>query len=198
MENFRLFIGIALPREVAGPLAVRAERLKRKLPFRSWTEPADYHVTLHFLGETPASRAADAAAAVRDAAARCAPPALSLAGPGTFGPADAPRVLWCGVAEPPAQAGRLAALHAALAERLAAAGFALEARPLRPHVTLARGGGPGCGAAALAAAWQAAAVPGAAGEWAAQRCTLFRSHLGRRPSYERLAEFPLGGATPVP
>ncbi|MCC3377065.1 hypothetical protein LKX83_28690, partial [Cohnella sp. REN36] len=76
----------------------------------------------------------------------------------------------------------------------------------------------GADPAAVAAAWRAAdaaggatsaAAEGAAAEgvkpagsadsatraamaWTADAVTLFRSHLGRRPSYERIAAFPLG------
>lgn len=202
MENFRLFLGIALSNDVSRQLAAIAGRLERELGFRSWTHPDDYHVTLHFLGDTPSSRVDAIADAARTAAAERAPLALALGEPGTFGPPHAPRVLWCGARETAAaDAGALAALHAALGERLAAAcGFAPEARPLRAHVTLARQARGGAEPAAIAAAWRQAAAqalaPGAAGEalaWTAGGVTLFRSHLGRRPSYERLLELPFAG-----
>uniref|UniRef100_UPI001D140C99 RNA 2',3'-cyclic phosphodiesterase n=1 Tax=Cohnella sp. REN36 TaxID=2887347 RepID=UPI001D140C99 len=111
MDNLRLFLGIELSEEASRSLAERAARIRTALTFRSWTHPADYHATLHFLGDTPADRLDAIAEATGSAAAEAAPIALALTGPGTFGPADAPRVLWCGLAEPAAP-GALAALHA--------------------------------------------------------------------------------------
>ncbi|WP_373692398.1 RNA 2',3'-cyclic phosphodiesterase [Cohnella silvisoli] len=157
--------------------------------FRGWTHPADLHVTLHFLGDTPATRVRDIGALAAEVAAAAAPFALALTEAGTFGPPSAPRVLWCGLAEPAAPGGALAALHAALGARLAASGFATEARPFRAHVTLARGGAAGFSAAALAAA-SAAAASLAPPAWTVGGCTLFRTHLGRKPSYEPIGEYP--------
>ncbi|MBB6731167.1 RNA 2',3'-cyclic phosphodiesterase [Cohnella zeiphila] len=216
MDNFRLFLGVALSASVGERLGDLAKRLADRLPYRSWTHPADYHITLHFLGDLPPDRIPAIQAAAREAADRTAPFALALGRPGTFGPPDAPRVLWCGLTEPAAVAAggsqgcgsgdhgdaagtlpALAALYAALAKPLAASGFALEARPYRAHVTLARRGGPGGGPDAVSAAWHDAVqalapLPADALSWTAESFALFRTHFGRRPAYERLAEFPFG------
>lgn len=241
MTVYRLFIGLALPDGVSARLAARMERLAGRLPFARWTHPADLHVTLLFLGETPVERLEEVRRMVRETAAGAAPITLELREPGTFGPPAAPRVLWCGVAERSGTApagsalsvgeadrqakGALSALHAALCARAEAAGFPRDPRPFRPHVTLARGGNAVCRPAAVAAAWREAlaaeggaspdgvpAGPAAASRepagnyasgslaasplgrlvWTADRLTLFRSHLGRRPSYERLAEYRFG------
>lgn len=176
--------------------------MSKTVPFRRWTHPDDLHVTLHFIGETPAARVAALAAAAAEAASAAVPIALALTEPGTFGAPAAPRVLWCGLAEPaaaPPQQSALAALHAALGARLAASGFQTEARPFRAHATLARGwiGAAGAGgdpAAAIAAAWRAAPCESPQGgmAWTADAVTLYRSHLGRRPSYEPIGRYPLG------
>jgi len=255
MNAYRLFIGLALPDKVSALLAARMESMAGRLPFSRWTHPADLHVTLLFLGETPVERLEEVRRIVRETAASAAPIALELAEPGTFGPPSAPRVLWCGVAERPGGGtgdgpaqGALSALYADLCSRAAAAGFRTDPRPFRPHVTLARGGNAACSPAAVATAWREAVsagptsaslpasptgagasfttgpagaslpaspagIPGAAGPaaappsagaasssrghaggavWTADRLTLFRSHLGRRPSYERIAEYRFG------
>lgn len=200
MENFRLFLGIQLSSQAKSYLSCKMSAMARELPFRKWTHREDLHVTLHFLGETPASRLAALGDAAAVAAARAAPFTLALTNAGTFGSPSAPRVLWCGLAEPGAAPGALAELQAALGSQLAASGFATEARPFRAHATLARGwsgaaGAAGDPAAAIAAAWQAAPcdAPNAAAAWTADAVTLFRTHLGRRPSYEALAVFPFAG-----
>jgi 2'-5' RNA ligase len=194
MENFRLFIGLSLPHPVTGRLASIMDRMAAELPFRRWTHPADLHVTLHFLGDIPVHLTDSIRDAIAQTAADAPPIPLAITGPGTFGPAGTPRVLWCGLSEQ-GTPGAMTRLHAALAPRLAAAGCRLEERPLRPHITLARQGGAGCGREAVAAAWQLAADATEPNPlaWNADLVTLFRSHLGRRPSYERLNEFPLVG-----
>ncbi|BBI32240.1 hypothetical protein KCTCHS21_16390 [Cohnella abietis] len=149
---------------------------------------------MHALGALAAEVAADTA-----------PFALALTEAGTFGPPSTPRVLWCGLAEPAAPSGgALAALHAALGARLSASGFATEARPFRAHVTLARGGAAGFNPAAMATAWhkvcamppssasQPEAPPLAHPSWIVDSCTLFLTHLGQRPSYEPISNYPLG------
>lgn len=90
--------------------------------------PQDWHVTLHFLGDVPVSRLS-----VIEASANIdlSPITINL------------DVLW------PWQRGlvvlgasvvhpEVASLHERLGVRLTAAGFAVEAREYRPHVTLAR------------------------------------------------------------
>lgn len=192
MDNLRLFVGIGLPEIVIDRLAVVLGRMKADLPFRKWTHPADLHVTLHFLGDTREDRLDGLCAAMTTAAAATAPIRLALTAPGTFGPPHAPRILWLGIE---GDTGRLRHLHAVLAPGLSAAGFDLEVRPFRPHLTLGRQGGAGCGEEAIRTAWREAVAIAAENDegepfaWTADRLTLFRSHLGRRPSYERMEEW---------
>ncbi|WP_276354621.1 RNA 2',3'-cyclic phosphodiesterase [Cohnella caldifontis] len=193
MNNLRLFIGISPSNAVAEALREAIDRMAARLPFRKWTHPDDLHVTLHFLGDTPETRLEAIKEALLQTATSAAPFTLSLTAPGTFGPPSAPRVLWLGLAEP-GNPGALARLHQALAPGLQAAGCTLEDRPFRAHVTLARQGGPECGREAVQAAWEEYRTRISADllEWTADRVTLFRSHLGRRPSYERIGQYPFG------
>lgn len=203
MDNFRLFLGLQLSSQAKAYLSCKMAAMARELPFRNWTHAEDLHATLHFIGETPSSRLEALSAAAADAARLAAPFTLALTDAGTFGSPAAPRVLWCGLAEPAAAPGALAELHEALGLRLNASGFATEARPFRAHATLARGWGGAAGAAAgdpaaaIAEAWRAAPCqsPQAAAAWTADAVTLFRTHLGRRPSYEPMTVFPFGGGT---
>ena len=99
-----------------------------------WTAPAQFHITLRFLGELSAADAA----AVRDV---FRPPfetggfAVRLSGLGCFPAAGPPRVLWMGVGE-----GReaLTAVAAEIDGRLASAGRVPETRPFNGHLTLGR------------------------------------------------------------
>jgi RNA 2',3'-cyclic 3'-phosphodiesterase len=94
------------------------------------------HVTLSFLGQVPEQRVAAALAAAAAAAASCEP--FELAFELVFDQLEAWRragVLCLTSAAPPAG---LTALAAALHQRLTAAGFELEERAFKPHITLAR------------------------------------------------------------
>lgn len=194
LNNFRLFFGLRLSEPTTEYLTRQISNLSSSIPFRNWIHPADLHVTLHFLGDLPAVRVRDIDAAASEAVANLSPFTLELTEPGTFGSSSAPHVLWCGLTEPAAHKGMLAALHAKLGEHLNAFGFATEARRFSPHVTLARKGGPGYNHAATAAAWNNACADLDSHSqihttWTVERCTLFRTHLGRRPSYESICEY---------
>jgi 2'-5' RNA ligase len=95
-----------------------------------WQHRADLHMTLHFLGQVAADRlplldgivdtlAADAFTLVLD----------------DIGVWSRPAVAWAAPTSPP---GELAEFHGRLGRRLADAGFTVETRTYRPHVTLAR------------------------------------------------------------
>ncbi len=195
MENFRLFIGIACPPDVSRAVAGTMDLLAAELAFRKWTHPDDLHVTIHFLGDTPAERLDAIRDVLQETASQAAPPVLSLTEPGTFGPPNAPRILWLGLAEP-GSPGRLAQLHQALRPGLSAAGCQLEDRPFRAHMTIARQGGSGCGPEAVMQAWPsvkaAVRLSSESLQWTAGGITLFLTHPGRKPSYEKLREFPFG------
>ncbi len=110
-------------------------------PKASVYAPADWHLTLHFLGAVPCSRLPELRAGLTWPL-----PALQL----QFGEP----VLWpqgLAVLLPRAMAPALQALHGGLAGRLHALGLQTDPRPYRPHVTLARRA--------------AGAVPPAAPDW---------------------------------
>lgn len=104
-------------------------------PWPKSTAPArteQLHVTLHFLGNVPRVRLPEL---VRGIGVRFKPFELD------FGHPD----LWHGgiaVLVPDAVPEPLLALHGALGEALELLGLPPEARPYRPHVTLARRAGP--------------------------------------------------------
>lgn len=131
----RTFIAVELPDAARAALQAHIARLSRALPRVRFQPPDSLHLTLAFLGELDDERL-DAATQAAIAAASTAPPfTLMVAGLGIFGPPSAPRVLWCGVG---GDVPTLLRLQAALADRLAAAGFPRERRPFAPHLTLAR------------------------------------------------------------
>ena len=154
-----------------------------------WVQVEGLHVTLRFLGPTRADLVTAAGEAVSQAAAVVPQPfEVRLAGAGGFPDALRPRALWLGIRSGAEPLGRLAA---ALESTLGAAGWALESRAFRPHLTIARTDGVGAGSDAAQRLIAAAEELDLAFD--IDRIVLYRSHLGRGPArYEALGEAVLG------
>lgn len=121
----RLFTAICLSDELKNALICAQSQLKGQIQAGNFTQPENLHITLAFLGETEKEKAAAEILEETDAA----PFSLSLSGAGQFG-----SLWWVGVKENKALSTLAAGLHA----RFRGAGFALDARPFRPHITIAR------------------------------------------------------------
>ena len=173
----RLFVGLALPPEVAA----RLESLGGGIPGARWVAARNLHVTLRFAGEVDEGVAED----LHHALSALRAPALDLRldGFGTFG-GRKPRALWAGVAPDP----DLDALHGKVEQMARSVGLAAEGRKYVPHVTLAwLKDAP----TERVAAFMRHHSPFAS-TFAVDRVTLFRSHLGAQGAeYQVLAEYPL-------
>ena len=121
----RLFFAIPFPPQVRAALAGVQEQLRAQGVRGNFSRVENLHLTLAFLGETPRCR--DAAKAM--AAAQDRRFSMTLGDPGRFGD-----VWWLGIRPCPP----LEDLAAGLQARLREAGFSLESRPFRPHITLLR------------------------------------------------------------
>jgi RNA 2',3'-cyclic 3'-phosphodiesterase len=134
----RLFVGAQISVATANTLAGCAETLARRARDAGvelrWVAPANYHVTLAFLGWT----GIDAIAAVSDAlnAATAGEGRFSFRTTrlGAFPSLDRATVLWAGVEDP----GPLSRLAGAIGDAMAGLGFRRDGRPYHPHVTIAR------------------------------------------------------------
>lgn len=131
------------------------------------------HLTLRFLGDTPA----DQVRPLIDALGRLEHPpcALQLDRVGHF---RGPRILWAGPSRPPAALLDLRDEMNGLAD---AAGVPAATAPFRPHVTLCRAAAPGRRPARFEPI-----------DWTVDHCALIASHLGPQPRYEVLARRELG------
>jgi RNA 2',3'-cyclic 3'-phosphodiesterase len=154
----RLFVALCPPPAVRAALA--AWRSHWAWPSGvALVEPADLHLTLHFIGMVPRDRVPELVRRMALPAPRC-----TL----EFGRAELwPRgiAVCCPVTWPPA----MAELHAHLADALRRAAVPVEVRPYRPHLTLAR----------KAAGAIAPASPLAL-RWAVQSYALMESQRGYR------------------
>lgn len=124
----RLFTGLEVPPDVAQELAL----YRGGLPGARWIDPANYHITLRFIGDVDHGTARDIASMLAQerprASIRVTIDALS-----TFG-GDRPRALLARVA-PSAELAKLQADQERLMRRV---GLEPESRKYTPHVTLAR------------------------------------------------------------
>ena len=130
----RLFTGLEIDSLVVAEFAA----LRGGLPKARWVEPADYHLTLRFIGDVGRDFANDIAQGLADI--RAATALVAFTDLYCFGGAR-PRALVARAAAAPALAA-LQDAHESLMRRL---GLPAQTRKFTPHVTLAqlRGAGPG-------------------------------------------------------
>ena len=133
----RLFLAIELFGELRDDLSSLQQQLRTELDGWRWVKPQNIHLTLRFLGDAAAELDERCREAWRSVAADTPPFTIRLDGIGSFPPRGRPRVLWVGLREDGSEGG-LASLAAAFETAAREAGFEREARPFRPHLTLAR------------------------------------------------------------
>jgi 2'-5' RNA ligase len=184
----RLFVALRLPAEVVADVAARVDPLTPDWPGLRWVAPEHWHLTLAFLGEVDDRALANLRPRLGRASGRCPPLQLALAGAGSFPRrADRARVVWLGVTGDIAPAGRLAGSVAAAGRR---AGLAVDKRPWRAHLTLARSRAQ----AGVDAQDLVGRLGGYVGSpWQAAQMSLLRSHLGSTVRHEVLDAWELTG-----
>lgn len=100
----------------------------------SWTDPANIHLTLEFLGETEENLIKAISVMLKTRCIRFGQFSFRLKGTGLFGSLCDPRVIWVGIEGHE----RLSRLKEEIAGGLRDIGFSIEERPFRPHITLGR------------------------------------------------------------
>jgi 2'-5' RNA ligase len=101
----------------------------------AWVAPANLHLTLKFLGDVDPEVPEAVGDVLQRGLAGRQPFEVKAAGAGAFPDEHRPRVLWVGLEDP---SGALKGLHADVEQWMEALGFAREARPFTPHLTLGR------------------------------------------------------------
>lgn len=188
----RLFVAVPVPADVSAAIGRVIDEARRALGDEArrvrWVQLDGLHVTLRFIGPTPSGRVGEVAAALDQAVTGIGQFDVRFAGAGSFPTADRPRALWVGIVDGAEALGRIAA---AFETTLSTAGWPVELRSFRPHMTVARTDGAREGPSAASALEHAAATLDAG--FRADRVVLYRSHLGAGPAkYEPLHEAPLG------
>ena len=164
----RLFAGIAMPTDVRTAIEVATAPLRPAIPGLRWVPAENLHLTLVFIGWVRP----DDVAAVRDAIEASVAPAepftARLGGAGRFPDRGRARVLWVGFTT-----------------------GVDDARPFRPHITIARAKQP-----VRLPTRALEGVPPLERDVAVGGVTLYRSHLGSpHPRYEAIARFGLQGGS---
>jgi RNA 2',3'-cyclic 3'-phosphodiesterase len=128
----RLFVAIPLTSEVLDLLQTLSLSLRRCDDNLRWSSPETWHITLQFLGETPAGKYECVVAKLKEIRSPAVPVWLSATG--FF---DRAGVFFAGVNVSP----ELRNLQKQIVAATSQCGFVGEERPYHPHVTLARAKG---------------------------------------------------------
>jgi len=133
--NLRLFVAICLPPDILSVLVQCQKQLSKAGVNARWVKPQSIHLTLKFIGPTPAGRIPFIKAAMALSTARTPPFNIELHGVGVFPDLRRARVIWAGIR---GQVDMLRALQTHLDSQLVEAGLVSDAKPFRPHLTLGR------------------------------------------------------------
>ena len=133
-DPLRLFAALWLPPGLSAIALKKLERLRRNARGVRWVCPAQFHITLKFLGDTPRHVLPDLERVLAEVAAATSPITLQLVKGGVFPAVGPPRVVWIGL-EPEAA---LRALADRITEVLEPYGFPPEKKVFSAHLTLGR------------------------------------------------------------
>lgn len=128
----RLFVGIPLSAETNAELEGVVARTAPRLEGWRWTQPESWHITLQFLGNASPETCEALIAGLRTIRSPAVPVQL-----GDLGVFDRTGIFFVDVALSP----ELIELQQKVVRATTPCGFAAEARPYHPHITLARAKG---------------------------------------------------------
>jgi RNA 2',3'-cyclic 3'-phosphodiesterase len=138
----RTFVAIELEASLRQALAQVQATLRSRLEKSvgsgariHWVKPESIHLTLKFLGDVPEALVPKVQTALAGATGKHKRFAAEVRGLGVFPDIRTPHVLWVGMAT---HADELKQLAADVEAALGTIGFAPEAKPFSPHLTLAR------------------------------------------------------------
>jgi RNA 2',3'-cyclic 3'-phosphodiesterase len=170
----RLFLALPVPDDVREKLRRLQLELRPMLPAHAvrWTKPEQFHLTLKFLGNVPATDIGALSQAVRAVCDTAPPMRLRAEGAGFFPDARSPRVFWMDIKN---MDGRLMEFQRQL--ELAVQSFAAkqDAKKFTAHVTLARF--EQMRSAETETLRKAGAMGKTFGDWIAEEVQLIRSSL---------------------
>lgn len=179
--SLRLFVALAVPHSVREAVSAAAAPLRGMGADLAWTDPAGWHLTVAFLGQTDPAVLHALTSALTEVIAGFAVFEVQLRP--IAGRNARSGVLWVELepCEP------LQAVSAAVSATLGDLGLRTEERAFRPHLTLARARARRSVPRSLADAYCGPAIA-----WTVPALELVRSHLRRAGArYETMVSFPL-------
>lgn len=180
------FFAIPLPKETKHELNKVCLSIKDLLTFNRWVHPEDYHITLAFLGSALEDKLTAANSLVGDAVQNEKSFSLHINQLGVFGKLDEPRIFWADMLKE----NRLLTIRDKVYSACIQAGFLLEERPFKPHITLARKWA-GNNAFNLNLLKTNNPLIERPLSFEAREVVLYQTHLDQTPKYEKMAIFPL-------
>ena len=194
----RLFIALDIDDAIRERIGRFVDGVRNFAPDARWVKKESLHVTLKFIGEQPDEKVEAIQQSLGGISAGT--PEIHFRGYGFFPNPKSARVFWVGMKAGP----ELAALAAAIDDRMPALGISKEERAFSPHLTLARisggsgsprwrkGDGPNRTFQHLLERLSALPEP-EFGSMTAREFFLYQSQLSPKGSkYTKLARFPLG------
>ena len=133
-EQTHFFFAVKIPEETKLVMREHTEKLSKILPFKRWVHHEDLHITLTFLGNASLEKLSRAEENVRDALRSAKGFQLEINQLGIFGRMDSPRIFWVDTKE----SKDLQEIRREVFTSCLEAGFQLETRAFKPHITLAR------------------------------------------------------------
>lgn len=131
----RLFVALDIDDAIRERLTRFVEGVCNFAPDARWVKPESLHLTLKFIGERPDASVEKVKQALADVSAPIND--IQFRGYGFFPTPKSARVFWIGMETGP----QLAALAAAIDDKMASLGVTKEERAFSPHLTLARSAG---------------------------------------------------------
>ena len=120
--------------EVESAIADLVGQLREHRSGIRWARPSNLHLTLRFLGDrVEHGLLVQIDKSLRQIASQTSPFVLNARGTGAFPNQDRPRVIWIGLVNE-----QLMRLARQVEDAAVEAGFAAEARPYTPHLTIGR------------------------------------------------------------
>lgn len=181
MTSNHYFVALPIPKEITDLLTTWKQSNERALTFKKWVHPADYHITLFFIGAAEQKQLSAFMREARYLAQQTPPFQLSLKQAGYFGQSASPRVFYIGVE----RGDRLQHLQEKIARVGESLRFNRERRPYRPHITMARKW------AGEEQFQNVALSPITEATWNVESFALYKTHVGKTPKYEKVEVFSL-------
>jgi 2'-5' RNA ligase len=129
----RAFIAVTLDSKVIERIADASAQLEPQIAGVRWVAPANFHLTLKFLGGIDETLSTPIGAALREHLRLFPRFTISAKGLGVFPGPKRPRVLWVGLT-----GDHLDSLASGVESALQPLGFTPESRKFTPHLTIAR------------------------------------------------------------